>query len=84
MRGGKSKAAPGGFVERKTGFFLARTMVDSPSNSMPGAAKDAHAYLPDQTLHTLALDNGKETDCPRRIKEDIGLDVYFVGPGCAW
>jgi len=84
MSGGKSKAVVGGFVERKTGFFLACTMADRSSESMLAAAKKVYSSLPGQVLHTLTLDNGKENACHGQIKKEIGLEVYFADPGCAW
>jgi len=84
MWGGKKRAVVGGFVERKTGFFLARTMPDRSSDSMLKASKDVFSFLPYQTLLTLTLDNGKENACHPQIHQEIGLDVYFAEPGRPW
>jgi len=84
MRGGQKRAVVGGFVERKTGLFLARKLLDRSADSMLKASKEAFSYLPQQTLLTLTLDNGKENACHRELHEDIGLDVFFADPGRPW
>jgi len=84
MWGGKKRAVVGGFVERKTGFFLARTMPDRSSDSMLKTSKDVFSVLPYQALLTLTLDNGKENACHPQIHQEIGLDVYFAEPGRPW
>jgi transposase, IS30 family len=84
MRGGKGRVVVLGFVERKTGFFKASRHLNNTADSMFRAAKKAFSDLPDSLLRTLTLDNGKENACHPEIKSQLGLEVYFADPGCAW
>lgn len=84
MRGGKGKAVVMGFVERKTGFFLARKGADRSSQAMLKAARKTFLSLPRHLCLTLSFDNGKENACHREIERCLGFKVYFADPGCAW
>lgn len=52
-----------GFLERKTGLFLASKRSDRTAQAMPEAAEEAFASFPDGLCLTLTLDNGKENAC---------------------
>lgn len=63
MRGGKGKAMVMGFLERKTGLFLASKWPNRTALAMLGAAEDIFSSLPDDFCLTLTLDHGKENSC---------------------
>ena len=84
MRGGKGKAVVIGFLERKTGLFLASKRPDRTAQAMLEAAEDAFSSFPDDLCLTLTLDHGKENACHAELEEILGFKVYFADPGCAW
>lgn len=84
MRGGKGKAVVVGFLERKTGLFLARKRPERTAQAMLEAAQEAFSSFPDDLCLTLTLDNGKENSCHAELEKLLGLKVYFADPGCAW
>jgi transposase, IS30 family len=84
MRGGKGKAVVMGFVERKSGFFLAGKGADRSAQAMLEAARKAFLPFPHHLRLTLTLDNGKENACHRDLERHLGFKVYFADPGSAW
>jgi IS30 family transposase len=84
MRGGKGKAVVVGFLERKTGLFLASKRPDRTANAMLAAAEDTFTSFPDDLCQTLTLDHGKENACHAELEKLHGFKVYFADPGCAW
>jgi len=84
MRGGKGKAVVVGFLERKTGLFLASKRPDRTAQAMLGAAAEAFSFFPDDLCQTLTLDHGKENSCHAELEKLHGFKVYFADPGCAW
>jgi transposase, IS30 family len=84
MRGGKGKAVVVGFLERKTGLFMASKRPDRTAQAMLGAAEEAFSSFPDDLCRTLTLDNGKENSCHAELEKLHGFKVYFADPGCAW
>jgi IS30 family transposase len=84
MRGGRGKAVVVGFLERKTGLFLASKQPDRTAHAMLGAAEDAFSSFPNDLCQTLTLDNGKENACHAELEKLLGFKVYFADPGCAW
>lgn len=84
MRGGRGKAMVVGFLERKSGLFLASKRPDRTAQAMLEAAENAFYSFPDDLCLTLTLDNGKENSCHAELKKLFGFRVYFADPGCAW
>jgi IS30 family transposase len=84
MRGGKGKVVVVGFLERKTGLFLARKQPDRTAQAMLGAAEKAFSSFPDDLCQTLTLDHGKENSCHAELEKLLGFKVYFADPGSAW
>lgn len=84
MRGGKGKAVVVGFLERKTGLFLASKRSDRTALAMLKAAEDTFSSFPYNLRLTLTLDNGKENSCHAELEKRFGFKVYFADPGCAW
>jgi len=84
MRGGKGKAVVVGFLERKTGLFMASKRPDRTAQAMLEAAEDVFSSFPADLCQTLTLDNGKENACHAELEKHLGFKVYFAAPGCAW
>ncbi|MGD9124279.1 MAG: IS30 family transposase [Desulfarculaceae bacterium] len=84
MQGGTGKAVVMGFLERKTGLFLASKQPDRTAKAMLEAAQGAFALFPHDFCLTLTLDHGKENACHSELEQMLGFKVYFADPGCAW
>jgi IS30 family transposase len=84
MRGGKGKVVVVGFLERKTGLFMASKRPDRTAHAMLAAAEEAFSSFPADLCQTLTLDHGKENACHAELERQLGLKVYFADPGCAW
>lgn len=84
MRGGKGKTVIVGFLERKTGLFLARKKPDRTAPAMLAAAEDTFSSFPNGLCLTMTLDNGKENSCHAELERLLGCKVYFADPGSAW
>jgi IS30 family transposase len=84
MRGGRGKAVVVGFLERKTGLFMASKQPDRTAKAMLEAAEDTFSSFPDDLCLTMTLDNGKENSCHPELEKLLGFKVYFADPGCAW
>lgn len=69
---GKSKASVPTFVERKSRLYLA-----VPMNS---AIRVLHLYFPPGTFKTATTDREKVFSCHERIREALGLPMYFADP----
>ncbi|AFS71174.1 IS30 family transposase [Exiguobacterium antarcticum] len=81
---GKSKACVATFVERKSRFYLAVPMEDRSAQSMESAIQVLHLYFPSGTFQTATTDRGKEFSCHERIRETLGVPMYFVDPYSSW
>ena len=84
MQGGKGKAVVIGFLERKTGLFLANKKPYRTAQAMMRAAEDSFSSFPDNLCLALTLDHGKENACHAELERLVGFKVYFADPGCAW
>ncbi|AFS71015.1 IS30 family transposase [Exiguobacterium antarcticum] len=81
---GKSKACVATFVERKSRFYLAVPMEDRSAQSMESAIQVLHRYFPLRTFQTATTDRGKEFSCHERIRETLGVPMYFADPYSSW
>ena len=72
------------FVERKSGYLLARLLTDKTASSFAEAAAVCFADVPVRYKHTLTLDNGSEMSQYERIERMTGFDVYFAHPYHSW
>ena len=81
---GKSKACVATFVERKSRFYLAVPMEDRSAQSMESAIQVLHRYFPSGTFQTATTDRGKEFSCHERIRDTLGVPMYFADPYSSW
>lgn len=72
------------FVERKSGYLLARLIPDASSQSFAQAAKQCFEQVPGSYRKTLTLDNGPEMKLAERIERQTGMDVYYANPYHSW
>lgn len=80
---GKSKGCLATFVERKTRFYIAISMVDRSKHSMLNAIKTLYSLLPNKAFLTFTSDRGKEFSCYKDV-EKMGIDFYFADPYSSW
>ena len=74
------------FVERKSGYLLARVLTPAQYGSS-GFAATTEACLkqiPQTYRKTLTLDNGPEMKFPERIERTTGVKVYYANPYHSW
>jgi IS30 family transposase len=71
-------------VERKSGFLRTRKVADRYARTTTRAARRALGDLPQKLRRSMTLDNGKEFADHDRMTRQLGLDVYFAKPYCAW
>ena len=81
---GKSKACVATFVERKSRFYLAVPMEDRSAQSMESTIQALHLYFPLGTFQTATTDRGKEFSCHERIRDTLGVPMYFADPYSSW
>lgn len=72
------------FVERKSGYLVARVLPDKTAGSFAVAAASSFADVPVRYRKTLTLDNGTEMSQYERMERSTGLDIYFAHPYHSW
>ncbi len=72
------------FVERRSGYLLARVLPDKTAGSFAAAAEDRFVNIPIRYRKTLTLDNGSEMANYERIERSTGFDIYFAHPYHSW
>ncbi len=71
-------------VERKSKYLRVRKTADLKSATTMRAACRGMKDLPENLLHTITLDNGKEFAQHERLTDKLGLAVYFARPYASW
>lgn len=72
------------FVERKSGYLLARLLPDKGAQSFEQAAKHCFAAITPTYRKTLTLDNGVEMSNYEEMEQQNSLQVYFAHPYHSW
>ena len=72
------------FVERKSGYLVARVLPDKTASSFAAAAGSSFADVPVRYRQTLTLDNGSEMSQYERIERTTELTIYFAHPYHSW
>ena len=72
------------FVERKSGYLVARVLPDKTAGSFAAAAALCFANVPVRYKQTLTLDNGSEMSQYERMERSTGFDIYFAQPYHSW
>nr|WP_251132237.1 IS30 family transposase [Exiguobacterium sp. ERU656] len=81
---GKSKACVVTFVERKSRFYLPVPMEDRSAQSMESAIRALHLSFPLGTFQTATTDRRKEFSCHERIRDTLGVPMYFSDTYSSW
>jgi len=71
-------------VERKSKYLRVRKTANLKSATTMKAACRGMKDLPENLLHTMTLDNGKEFAQHERLTDKLGLAVYFAWPYASW
>jgi IS30 family transposase len=71
------------FVERKSGYLVARKLQNPNGEEMLAASLDLHV-VPAKKRLTLTLDNGFENGEHEEMERRLGLKVYFARPYHSW
>ena len=78
---GQSKSCIATFVDRKSGYLIARLLPDRTAKHMAEAIMEA---FDGKKIRTLTVDRGKEFACYQKIEKALGIKVYFTDAYCAW
>ncbi len=81
---GKTKACFATIAERKTRYYIAIKIPNRNSETMANAIIKALSKLPQSAVKTITCDRGSEFADWRRIEKELGCDMYFADPYCAW
>ena len=81
---GKSKVCFATLAERKTRYYIAIKIPDRTGRSMADAMIKYFSTLPKGTVKTITCDRGSEFSEWRRIEKELGCNMYFADPYCAW
>lgn len=72
------------FVERKSGYLMAKVLADKTAKSFELAARHCFRGIPKVYRKTLTLDNGVEMSNYEEIERTTQLAVYFAHPYHSW
>ena len=81
---GKSKVCFATLAERKTRYYIAIKIPDRTGRSMADAMIKYFCTLPEGAVKTITCDRGSEFSEWRRIEKELGCNMYFADPYCAW
>ena len=81
---GKSKVRFATLAERKTRYYIAIKIPNRQADTMAKAIIAALSELPNEAVKTITCDRGTEFANWQMIKEQLGCNVYFTDPYCAW
>lgn len=81
---GKSKVCFATLAERKTRFYIAVKMPDRKADTMAKTIIKTLSEFPPSLVKSITCDRGTEFANWKEIEEQLGCDVYFADPYCAW
>lgn len=81
---GESKGVFSTFIERKSRLYIAYLGKDRTSATMEEAIKYLHSVLPNGSLKSITVDRGKEFACHEKIKQELGVPLYFADAYAPW
>ena len=81
---GKSKACFATLAERKTRYYIAIKMPNRNADTMARAIVSALKELPSEAVKSITCDRGAEFANWKFIEDQLGCDVFFADPYCAW
>jgi IS30 family transposase len=83
LRLGPGKRVVATFVERKSGYLMARTMEDRSAAALTASAAKLFGPWAPHACRTLTVDHGKEFASFDELEARTGAKVYFARPYCA-
>ena len=81
---GKTKACFATLAERMTRYYIVIKIPDRNGETMANAIIQALSRLPKNAVKTITCDRGSEFSNWRRIEQELGCNMYFADPYCAW
>ena len=81
---GESKGCFATFVERKSRLYTALKIADRSAESMQAAITQLYRTMPKGAFKTATTDRGKEFACYVKVKDELGLTLYFADAYSAW
>lgn len=81
---GKTKTCFATLAERKTRFYIAIKIPNRNGGTMADAIIKALGKLPKDAVKTITCERGSEFADWRRIEKELGCNMYFADPYCAW
>lgn len=84
VEGGGKKGYMATFVERKTKYLISYPLLNKTTESLVKEAKKPFSRLPEGSVHTLTVDNGKEFAAHEKLARNIGGEVFFARPYHSW
>ncbi len=80
----KSKCCFVTLAERKSRLYLCKHIPDRKQETVTNAIIELLSTLPKELVKTITCDRGKEFAGYNRIESELGIDMYFADPYCAW
>lgn len=81
---GKSAACFATLIERKTRYYIAMKMPDRKAETMATTIISMLSSFPRELVKTITCDRGAEFANWQTIEKELGCEVYFADPYCAW
>jgi transposase, IS30 family len=82
--GAKQSGAVVTLVERKSGYLMTAKSCDRKARRVADKIEARLDKLPAKVRRTMTFDNGKEFAEHERLRDRLGLGVYFAKPYCSW
>lgn len=80
----KSKYCFVTLIERKSRIYIAKLLPDRTQENVTRAIIEILSQYPKDYVKTITCDRGKEFSGYKEIENQLGCDVYFADPYCAW
>lgn len=81
VRGSKNSGCIATHVDRKSRFLISIKIPNRSTQAYMDAAIQAFLQMPRHKRKTFTTDHGKEFSGHKRLKEELGAEVYFADPG---
>jgi IS30 family transposase len=81
VRGSHNSGCIATHVDRKSRYLISVKITDRSTKAYMDATIRAFQDIPEDKRKTLTTDHGKEFAGHRRLKEELGAEVYFADPG---
>jgi IS30 family transposase len=81
VRGSNNSGCIATHVDRKSRFLISVKIPDRSTKAFMDATIQAFKGIPEDKRKTFTTDHGKEFAGHKRLKEELGAEVYFADPG---